>query len=128
MTWNATPITGPVLIYQDELIVNDTGVSGSDKTVSLNANGSLVCRYEGRGTVGWRTPNKIAEHRRFAFRQIRTENENPSVSRLSITRAGVARNDPNSNGLWTCRRSGSDNTIHVGLFGRGQGKWLYMYI
>ena len=103
--------------------MNDTGVSGS---VSFNANGSLMCRYEGREIVGWRTPNNnavIASHRMFDFRQIQTLNENPSVSRLSISRAGVARNDSDSNGLWTCRRSrDSDNIVPIGIFGRGGGE------
>ena len=58
VTWNGTTITGPVLIYQDELLVNDTGISESPLTVGLNDSGSLVCRSESQAdTVGWHTPN-----------------------------------------------------------------------
>ena len=104
--------------------MNDTGVSGSDITVSLNANGSLVCRYEGQMIIGWRTPKNttIASNQMYDFRQIQTPHENSSVSRLSINRAGVARNDSNVNGLWTCRSRDSDNIVPIGIFGRGEGE------
>ena len=125
-TWNGTNITGPVLIYQDELLVNDTGISESTITVGLNNNGSLVCRSENgtnQETVGWRTPKKavVASHKEFDFTQTRTAvGMFPSISRLSLNTAGLARNDSNVSGLWTCRQSGSNELVHVGMYGRGE--------
>lgn len=127
-TWNGTNITGPVLIYQDEILANDTGISGSDLTVDLDNNGSLVCRAESQTVVGWRTPldRRVSSDDDNDFKQIRTAaGENPSISRLSLTRAGVSRDDRASNGLWTCRLSGTEELVHVGVYGRGK---LHLYL
>ena len=111
--WNGTTIAGPVLIYQDELLVNDTGIS------ALNSTGSLVCKFEKeKNIVGWRTPRSetVSTTPTGDFRQIRSPQH---ISRLLLNRAGVSRNDSASNGLWTCRLSGSLDYIFVGIYGRG---------
>ena len=63
------------------------------------------------------------------FRQIRTgSGVTPSVSRLSVNRENISRDDDISNGLWTCRlneRFYVPTPIPVGIYGRGEGEWLY---
>ena len=116
-TWNGIEIIGPLVIYQDEILVKDNGTSQSP----LNVSGSLVCRSDDQqDAVGWRTPSGAIVSTTFTgdFRQKRYEGK--SISRLSINRAGISRDDLHSNGLWTCRLSGSPDFIFVGMYGRGE--------
>ena len=120
VTWNGTVITGPVFIYQDEILVDtEQPFTIGDR----NRNGSLVCSWpNGAATGEWRTPSGqipagyIAENREF--KQIRTGN----ASRLSANREGIAVITERRNGLWTCREF--NPPIPVGIYGRSKGKLL----
>ena len=46
--WNGTTITGPVLIFQDELVRDDRANVGATPV-----DGTLICRSENQATVGW---------------------------------------------------------------------------
>ena len=115
--WNGTVITGPVFIYQDEILVD------TEEPLTIgdhNRNGSLVCSWS--NIVHWGTPSGrvpagyIKEDREI--KQIHTGN----VSRLSANREGIALLTPLYNGLWTCR--GFNPPIPVGIYGRSTGKLL----
>ena len=117
VTWNGTVITGPVFIYQDEILVD------TEEPFTIgdhNRNGSLVCSWS--NNVHWRTPSGqvafgySAENREF--KQISTGN----ASRLSANREGIAVITERRNGLWTCR--GFNPPIPVGIYGRSTGKLL----
>ena len=119
VTWNGTVITGPVFIYQDEILVDaEEPFTIGDR----NRNGSLVCSWF--NYVHWRTPSGqvaagyIAEHREI--KQIHTGN----VSRLSANREGIVFINEHRNGLWTCR--GSLTPVPVGIYGRDTGKLLQL--
>ena len=120
VTWNGTVITGPVFIYQDEILVDtEQPFTIGDR----NRNGSLVCSWPNGGATGeWRTPSGqipfgyIAEDREI--KQIRTGN----ASRLSANREGIAVITERRNGLWTCR--GFNPSITVGIYSRSTGKLL----
>ena len=120
MTWNGTNITGPVLIYQDELVVDDHATP--------TRNGTLTCTSQDQHRVGWHLPGGTAIHEDATgdFRQIRTgSGVTPSVSRLSADREDVSRDDATTNGLWTCRLNGNatvPTSIPVGIYGRGRGE------
>ena len=124
VTWNGTNITGPVLIYQDELIDDR-----SSPTASPN-NGILICTSQDHHRVGWHLPgaDSISEAATGDFKQTRTgSGVTPSVSRLSVNKKDVSRDDAITNGLWTCRLNGNFRApvpIPVGIYDRGRGEWL----
>ena len=132
VTWNGTVITGPVLIYQDELVVDNR----ADPEASPVRDGTLICRSENQAQVGWHLPGKkeVSDSSSSTgtgdFRQTRTNSTaTPSVSRLSVNREDVSRNESQTNGLWTCRlnQKASDPTaISVGIYGRGGGENSYI--
>ena len=98
-TWNGTRITGPVLIYHDEISVDPTRTLG-DIT-------ALVCKSETRTRAGWRR----ADHIFFGdglqtthLSQVRTGTTVvPSRARLSRDNGDVNPSEPVQNGLWCCR-------------------------
>ena len=124
VTWNGASITGPVLIYQDELVVDNR----ASPTATPTRNGTLTCTSQDQHRVGWHLPGatSIREDGTGDFRQIRTgSGVTPSVSRLSVNSEDVSRDDATTNGLWTCRLNGefSEPTpIPVGIYGRGGGE------
>ena len=110
VAWNGSNITGPVLIYHDELVVDNC------------TNGTLICTSQDQYRVGWH--NAVGTLIGGGdFEQIRTEcEEYPSVSRLSITRE-VSRSDAPANGLWTCRLNGEASAptpFPVGIYEKGK--------
>ena len=135
VTWNGTTITGPVLIYLDEILVDDHTTTAIGNP---NRPGALICRSEDTARVSWHYTDGIfvdtaPTSSTSTFKQIRTgEGVIPSVSRLSLNREGVVRTDPRTNGLWHCRLNamgvresqGStyDEQINVGIYSRGGGK------
>ena len=124
VTWNGTVITGPVFIYQDEILVDtEQPFTIGDR----NRNGSLVSSWpNGAATVKWRTPSGqvpagyIAENREI--KQIRTGN----VSRLSANSKGIALMNEDRNGLWTCR--GPFTPVPVGIYGRNTGTLIQVAV
>ena len=123
VTWNGTSITGPVLIYQDELVVDNR----ASPTATPTRDGTLICTSRDQHSVNWHVPDRVSSAT-DDFRQIRTESGvTPSVSRLSALREDVSRDDDVTNGLWTCRLNEEFSTsIPVGIYGRGGGEWLAM--
>ena len=123
MTWNGTTITGPELIYQDEII--------SDNRVNVETddplNGTLICRHETQAQVGWHFANgqALTTDLNFHFRQRRTgTSATPSVSRLTTNRPNQPFENIIANGLWTCRLDGVFNSaIPVGIYIRGGGNY-----
>ena len=130
VTWNGTRITGPVLIYHDEIIVDPARSLGV-----LTAPGALVCTSETRPRAGWRR----ADHRFFGdgpqatnLGQIRTGPEVvPNIARLSRDNEDVNPSNAHQNGLWCCRVQSlqqSDeadvvaNLVFIGVYRRGMGE------
>ena len=117
MTWNGTVITGPVFLYQNEILVD---TEEPFRIGDRNRNGSLVCSWS--SNIHWRTPSgqilseMIMKNREI--KQISTGN----VSRLSADREGIALMNEIRNGLWTCH--GFNPPIPVGIYGRNTGKLL----
>ena len=122
VTWNGTSITGPVLIYQDELVVDNR----ASPTATPTRSGTLKCTSQDQQRVGWHLPDgtSICEDGTGDFRQIRIgSGVTPSVSRLSVNREDVSRDDDSTNGLWTCRLNGESSvSIPVGIYERGGGE------
>ena len=48
VTWNGTAITGPVLIFQDELVRDDR-----TNVLATPVDGTVICRSENQVQVGW---------------------------------------------------------------------------
>ena len=129
MTWNGSAVTGPVLIYHDELLLDLEPSSAPLNETGINVPGALVCRSEDAetGRASWRltdgrffhdTTQRSGEN----LQQRRTESGDfPSLSRLSRGVESFEETDPQFNGLWICRTEHSDEHqfIHVGLYNRG---------
>ena len=127
VTWNGTTITGPVLIFQDELVRDDR-----TNVLATPMDGTLICRSESQAQVGWHfsplnTANGVlvsttstTDH----FRQRRTSSSaTPSVSRLTTNRPNEALTSADANGLWTCRlNAGFSTAVPVGIYARGGGE------
>ena len=128
VTWNGAAITGPVLIYQDELVVDN-----SDIDATPVRNGTLICRAN-QAQVRWHLPNgdAVSTTSTGDIMQTRTSSiATPSVSRLSTNNEDVSRDDNISNGLWTCRLdgNGTDPTpVSVGIYGNVEGMRLLLFI
>ena len=125
VTWNGTAISGPVLIYQDELVVDDrNNVTGAP------INGTLECRSEDQTRADWRTPtgNPVSMDTDIGFREIMTSLEEiPSVSRLTALMENTRHFGALYNGLWTCRLNQSRSSpipVPVGIYIRGTSEEL----
>ena len=125
MTWNGSNITGPVLIYLDEILVDDSttaAIGDPDRA------GALICRSEDRARVSWHFTNGTLVSTESTAKQIRTgKRVVPSVSRLSLSREGVVVVG-SANGLWHCcldSQGGTfDEQINVGIYSRGTSRLL----
>ena len=124
MTWNGTAITGPILIYHDEITDDLTTVP----TVwNSNGPGDLVCRSENHEEARWRNPNGHSVPRSGNYRQVRSAAGVPSLSQLS-TPNQLTGNDVS--GLWICQVSNAEildqdilvNFNYVGIYNRGAGE------
>ena len=126
VTWNGTTITGPVLIFQDELVRDDRS-----NVYATPVDGTLICRSENQAQVGWHfaplsnsgqlvSTTSSTDH----FRQRRTSSSaTPSVSRLTTNRPDEALTSAAANGLWSCRLNGALTTaVPVGIYARGGGE------
>ena len=124
VTWNGTTITGPVLIYQDEIIPDNRDNVETDPPLD----GTLICRHETQAQVGWHFANGQALSDTSTtnhFRQRRTgTTATPSVSRLTTNRPNQPFENIIGNGLCTCRLDGDFNSaIPVGIYIRGEGNY-----
>ena len=124
VTWNGTTITGPVLIFQDELVRDDR-----TDVLATPRNGTVICRSENQTQVGWHFANGVyvsTTTTKNHFRQRRTSSwfsTTPSVSRLTTNRPDEALTSAADNGLWTCRLNSSISTaVPVGIYARGGGE------
>lgn len=118
MTWNGTTITGPVLIFHDEILIRTDGLVDD-----VNEPGSLICRSENESDISWT----------FTFRSFRTliqatvlgggPDSIPRILQLRRNREDLELTNPDFNGLWKCRRRGEDvGAIPVGVYQRGDGE------
>ena len=133
VTWNGSTITGPVLIYLDEILVDNytTAMIGDP-----NRPGALVCRSEGSARVSWHFTDGVIvsdapRNDSRTFIQTRTGTQN--VSRLSLSKENVTTIRIQQNGVWHCRLNAMrehfyssyyEEQINVDIFTRGDGKWL----
>ena len=127
VTWNGTTITGPVLIFQDELVRDDR-----TNVLATPVDGTVICRSENQAQVGWHfvpslngdTGVLLSLSSTNHFRQRRTSSSTaPSVSRLTTNRPDEALTSAAANGLWTCRLNGGFSTaVPVGIYARGGGE------
>ena len=132
VTWNGTTITGPMLIYSDELPVNDTATTIGDP----NRPGALICRSEDRVRVNWHyTRGNIVRSVIYSdtlsdtYKQIRTgEGATPSLSQLLLNKENTEVINEDLNGIWHCRLNAAaennnqfEEQISVGIYSRGGG-------
>ena len=124
VTWNDTTITGPVLIFQDELVRDDR-----TDVLATPMDGTVICRSENQAQVGWHFAKGIFVQALFVtthhpFRQRRTSSSaTPSVSRLTTNTSDEAVTNALANGLWTCRLNADIGTaVPVGIYARGRGE------
>ena len=126
VTWNGTTITGPVLIFQNELVRDDR-----TNVLATPVNGTVICRSENQAQVGWHFANGvfISSSTTNHFRMRRTSTSaTPSVSRLTTNRPDEALTSAAANGLWTCRlNAGITTAVSVGIYARGGGEKCYCH-
>ena len=124
VVWNGTVVTGPILIYHDEILLDHDTVP----TVGNSADpGDLVCRSENHEEARWRNPNGHNVPRTGNYRQVHSAAGVPSLSRLSIPNT-LTGNDVT--GLWICQVVNSnisdedilENFNYVGIYNRGLGE------
>ena len=125
VTWNGTTITGPVLIFQDELVRDDR-----TNVLDTPLDGTVICRSENQAQVGWHLAPSggngalVQTSTETHFGQMRTSSSaTPSVSRLTTNRPNEALTSAAANGLWTCQLNGGFSTaVPVGIYARGGGE------
>ena len=132
VTWGGTTLTGPTLIFHDELILDGTNPPPL-LVGDVNRQRALVCRSETRIRASWRTTDGLifsdTTSRTGTIQQIRTDsNTVPSLSRLSRGTTNV-ETDPDYNGLFTCRVNNDDTSfVHVGIYARGGGEEVALHV
>ena len=127
--WNGTVVTGPILIYHDEITDDLTTVPTVGNS---NGPGDLVCRSENHEEARWRHPRGFSVPTSGNYRQVRSAAGVPSLSRLSTPIDGEEQTNVNVvvNGLWICQVVNSDiseqdileNFNYVGIYNRGDGE------
>ena len=138
-TWNGEEITGPKLIYHDEIRV-DPGLPFS--LGDANTDGALFCESRGRPRASWRRAdgatfldsNNDGYFPSDILHQLRTTATSvPSLARLSRVRDNMDLRQPHQNGLWTCRtqvvpaegpeglQTVLSSFVFVALYRRGKG-------
>ena len=136
LTFNGTNITGPILIYHDEIV--------SDTTTPTDENshdpGDLVCRSASIGRTFWRSPTGVIVPITTSgdFYNVRTPSSDPQThpffTRLS-TMDFLDSTDSAINGLWFCPLGFTgdievqdviDSFIYVGIYSRNSGELYSM--
>ena len=131
-TFNGTNVTGPILIYHDEIV--------SDTTIPTDENsddpGDLVCRSASIGRTFWRYPTGLSVDTDTSadFYSVRTPTSDPQthpfLARLS-TIDYLDSTDSTINGLWICPLGFTgdiedqdviDSFIYVGIYSRNSGE------
>jgi hypothetical protein len=118
--WNGVSVTGPVLVFQDEIAVYSTVPEFS--SLDDPGSGALLCRSETRATAGWHLTDGsfINMHSSPAFHQ-RTTVAGAIPSEAALVRyTDRTVSTDNHNGLWTCRlNDASETPASVGVYQRG---------
>lgn len=132
--WNGTLVSGPILIYHDEITFGGTTVEVGEVS-DINATGALVCRSQNEpNNAAWRN----AGHYRFgsigipprSLYQIKSSGD-PSFARVFRRNTLSPDTHNNYNGLFTCRvgMGGATSTSeviattqYIGLYARGEGE------
>ena len=78
--WNGTVVTGPILIYHDEITDDLTTVPTVGNS---NGPGDLVCRSENHEEARWRHPRGFSVPTSGNYRQVESAAGVPSLSQLS---------------------------------------------
>ena len=127
--WNGTVVTGPILIYHDEILLDHDTVPTVGNS---NGPGDLVCRSDNHEEAHWRHPRGFSVPTSGNYRQVRSAAGVPSLSRLSTPIDGEEPTNSNVivNGLWICQVVNSDitdrdilaNFNYVGIYNRGYGE------
>ena len=132
VTWNGTMITGPVLIYHDEILLDnmiEPTVENSDDP------GDLVCRSSHHEEARWRRSNGVTVPTSGDYRRVQSHaGLLPSLSRLSTT-------DPQYNGLWVCvlfinastvdglsDQDLIDSFVYVGIYNKNSGELTDIFL
>ena len=126
VTWNGTTLTGPTLIYLDEILLDGTN-NRKLKVGDPNRPGALVCRSETLPQTFWRNAlGNVVYQVPIAvgyIQQISNAQRLPNLCRLS---RGTEETESFTNGLFTCglnawRRNLEEViAIHVGVYIRGE--------
>ena len=135
VTWNGTLVTGPILIYHDEVRLD-----GIDNPMlgDVEGPGALVCRSQTRPRAGWRRTSgaffDATDQGRLAdINQIRNGRlDIPSFARLSRGTTTLPTDD--FDGLMLCRADTRGDTpdvlvanyVFIGFYNRAPGKYETM--
>ena len=128
LIWNGSAITGPILIYHDE-IVSDTAIPTDENS---NDPGDLVCRSASIGRTFWRYPTgeSVPTTTSEDFYQVRTPNADPQTYPF-LAQLLIDTTDSTINGLWICALGATgdieeqdviDSFIYVGIYSRNSGE------
>ena len=110
--FNGSVVTLPYLLYHDEISMGATATSGV-----------LTCVVESTTPI-WRDVSAIPLDTSSSPLQSTTSG---LMSRLSRTGDPIP-NDPEYNGLWSCREHGGQNAFgYIGIYNRGEGKLTYTF-
>ena len=127
MTFYGSTITGPILIYHDE-VVSDTAIPTDENS---NDPGDLVCRTANIGRTFWRNPTGSSI---IGFTTVRTLSADPQEYPF-LAQLNSIDSDSATNGLWICLLGFTgdigdqdviDSFIYVGIYSRNSGE-LYSY-
>ena len=123
--WNGSTITGPLLIYHDE-IVSDTTIPTVENS---DGPGDLVCRSENHEAAHWRNPDGHTVPTSGNYRRVKSASGLPSLSQLYTPNELTGSN---VHGLWICQvinpgsnileRDILDSFNYVGIYNRGDGE------
>ena len=99
MTWNGTLVTGPILIYHDEVRFDG---NANPMLGDLDGPGALVCRSQTRPRAEWRmTSGPLVQESGGDINQIRSGAlDVPHFAQLS---RGTTNQTTNFDGLLVCR-------------------------
>ena len=135
--WNGTVVTGPILIYHDE-ITDDLTTVPTVEDSNGPGESDLVCKSENHEEARWRHPRGFSVSTGGNYRQVRSAAGVPSLSRLSTPIDGEQPTNGNVvvNGLWICQVVNSsipdqdilENFNYVGIYNRGNGELLQILI
>ena len=118
--WNGTVIDGPILIYHDEITMDNDAIPTAENS---RESGELVCRSENHEQAHWYHSNEETGD----YQQVQSlAGSLPSWSQLYIDNLTL-----NVNGLWVCALNNTvlieqyliDSFIYVGIYRRNRGEF-----